>query len=52
MTFRYGVIYSDTGTTSTSPLIGYIDFGEDVSVTDDTLTINFDADGIFEDVVA
>lgn len=52
LTFRYAVIYLDTGTESTSPLIGYIDFGEDITHTDGSLTLNFDADGIYKDVIA
>ncbi len=27
--FRYGIVYLDTGTPSTSPLVGYINFGTD-----------------------
>ena len=40
-TFRYAVIYKDTGSAATSPLIGYIDFGADQSASG-TFTINFD----------
>lgn len=32
ITARYAVIYKSTGTASTSPLIGFIDFGTDRSV--------------------
>lgn len=32
ITARYAIIYKSTGTASTSPLIGYIDFGVDRSV--------------------
>lgn len=40
--FRYAVIFKDTGSAATSPLIGYIDFGSDQSITSGTFTINFD----------
>jgi hypothetical protein len=46
-TARYAVIYDDTpGTTATKPLIGYIDFGEDQSPSNGTLSITFDSAGI------
>lgn len=32
-TFRYAVIYKDTGTPSSSPLIGYVDFGASQVIT-------------------
>lgn len=40
---RYGIIYKDTGTDATSPLMGYIDFGENKSVTAGTFTIQWHA---------
>lgn len=40
---RYGIVYKDTGTDATSPLIGYIDFGENKSVTAGTFTIQWHA---------
>lgn len=46
LTARYAVIYKDTGTASTSPLLWYIDFGADVSTTAGTFLITFDAAGI------
>ena len=42
-TFRYAFIFKDTGVAATSPLIGYIDFGGDETVTIGTVTITFDA---------
>ena len=45
-TTRYGVIYKDTGTASTSPLIAYIDFGSDQSPSDQSFNINWNASGI------
>lgn len=48
--FRYGVIYKDTGTGSTSPLIAYVDFASDQTITTgNTGTIVWDAtDGVFK----
>ena len=46
-TARYAIIYKDTGTPSTSPLIGYVDFGADVSPTASDMTIQWNASGIF-----
>lgn len=48
ITARYAVIYKSTGTASTSPLIAYIDFGEDESSSSSTFEIQFNADGIFK----
>jgi hypothetical protein len=45
-TFRYAVIYKSTGTASTSPLIAYVDFGEDVGATGTDYTIEWNAGGI------
>lgn len=42
---RYGVLYKSTGTPSTSPLIGYIDFGSTYSLSSGTLTITWSANG-------
>jgi len=47
ITARYAIVYKDTGTASTSPLIGYINFGGDVSSTSSDLTIQWNASGIF-----
>jgi hypothetical protein len=43
---RYAVIYKDTGSTATSPLIGYIDFGADYGNVAGTLSIEWSASGI------
>jgi len=40
-TFRYAVLYDDTGNDATSPLIAYFDFGDDVILEISTFTINF-----------
>lgn len=46
ITARYAVIYKATGVNSTSTLIGYVDFGEDVSATAGTFTIQWNASGV------
>ena len=46
ITARYAVIYVDTGTPSTSALIAYIDFGEDISSSSSNFVITFNASGI------
>jgi hypothetical protein len=45
-TARYAVIYKSTGTASTSPLVAYINFGEDLSVANGTFTITWNAEGV------
>lgn len=53
LTARYAVFYKSTGTASTSPLIGYIDFGTNVSSTGGSFSITLDAtDGAFKAVVS
>jgi hypothetical protein len=48
-TTRYAVVYKDTGTGSTSPLIGYVDFGGDETVSSGTFTITWDVtDGVMK----
>ena len=42
-TFRYMVFYVDTGTDATSPLLTYVDFGADQSVS--TATFTYDLPG-------
>ena len=44
---RYAVIYKNTGTASTSPVICYIDFGTALTFTNGTLSIVFPTNGIF-----
>lgn len=46
ITARYAVIYKDTGTPSTSPLIGYIDFGSDQESDSGDFTIEWATEGI------
>jgi hypothetical protein len=45
ITARYAIIYKSTGTDSTSPLIGYIDFGADQGVVGVDLKIALNAEG-------
>jgi hypothetical protein len=50
---RYAVIYKSTGTSSTSALLGWVDFGGDQSVTAATLAIQWDStDGVLRCVVS
>jgi hypothetical protein len=46
-TARYAVVYYSTGTSSTSPLIMYVDFGGDQTVNAGTFTIQWNAAGLF-----
>lgn len=46
LTARGAVVYKDTGTAATSPLIRYIDFGSNQSSLASTFTVVFDAEGI------
>jgi len=52
LTARYAVIYYDTGTAATSPIIGIINFGADVSSTAANFTITWNASGIFTFTIA
>lgn len=45
MTARRAVIFKDTGNQATSPLLGWVDFGSDLSSTDAGFAINFDKVG-------
>lgn len=44
--FRIGTIYKDTGTASTSPILGWITFDSDQSVSNGTFTIDTDPTGV------
>lgn len=46
ITARYAVIYKDTGTPSTSPIICIIDFGEDKTSVSGDFTIQWASEGI------
>lgn len=52
VTARYAVIYKSTGTASTSPLIGYVDFGSNQSSSSGTFSIAWNASGIFATTVS
>lgn len=47
-TCRYSATYKDTGTGTTSPLMGYVNFGGDQSVSSGTFTIQWDATGVLK----
>lgn len=46
VSFRYAVMYKDTGDATTSTLIGYADYGSSTTLDDDNLTVSFSDDGI------
>jgi hypothetical protein len=47
LTWRYAIVYKSTGTASTSPVWGYVDFGGDESVVSGTAELDWDTtDGI------
>jgi hypothetical protein len=52
VTARYLVVYIDTGTDSTSPLIGYVDFGSDRTATGGTFVYTVPAAGLITDSVS
>lgn len=45
-TYRYAIIYKEGASAATSPLIGYIDFSTDQTVTNGTATIPWLSEGI------
>ena len=53
LTARYAVIYKDTGEAGTSPLLAYVDFGENKEVASGTFKIEWDStDGVLRIVAA
>jgi len=48
ITARFAVIYKDTGTPTTSPVIGYFDFEADKSSDAGNFTLEWNASGIFD----
>jgi hypothetical protein len=52
ITARYAVIYDSTGTSTTSALLGYVDFGADQSSSSGNFTITWDANGILKITVS
>lgn len=47
ITAAYAIIYKDSGTDSTSPLLGYVDFGGNVSSASADYKVIWNANGIF-----
>lgn len=47
ITARYAIFYVSTGTDGTSPLIGYINFGENKSSSNTEFKITIDSAGLF-----
>lgn len=43
---RYAIVYKSTGTPATSPLIQYIDLGQDYTSSNGTLEIQWNSEGI------
>lgn len=52
ITARFAVVYKSTGTASTSPLLGYVNFGSDQSEAAGTFTITWDATGVLKTTAA
>jgi hypothetical protein len=52
ITARYAIVYYNTGLAATSPLICYVDFGEDQVAIGGTFTITWSADGVASMTVA
>ena len=46
-TFRYAAVYVATGNSATSRLIGYVNFGADITIVSGTVTIPWAATGLF-----
>ncbi len=51
-TARIAVTYKSTGTSSTSHLMGFVNFGGDQTVSTGTFTIQWDATGVLKAVAA
>jgi hypothetical protein len=46
--FRYPIVYNDTPTSPADPLVGYLDYGSSITVTNgNTFTFDVGANGIF-----
>lgn len=47
--FRYPILYDDTPTSPADPLVGYLDYGTAITITDlNSFTIDVGASGIFQ----
>jgi hypothetical protein len=52
-TCRFAIVYKSTGTAATSPLLGYVDFGGDETVSSGTFTVQWDnTDGVLRIVIS
>jgi hypothetical protein len=47
-TARFAVVYKSTGVAGTSPLMGYVNFGGDQTVSTGNFTIQWDATGVLK----
>lgn len=45
---RYAVLYKDTGDAATSPIFGFVNFGENKSLTNGTFTLTVSATGLMQ----
>lgn len=48
ITAKYAIVYMDSGTAATSPLLGYADFGQNVASSNGNFTITWDSTGILK----
>lgn len=46
-TVRYAVVYGNTGSAATDPLLGYIDFEENIDLTSQGINLAWPSTGIF-----
>jgi hypothetical protein len=51
-TARYAVVYKEEAEGAISPLLGYVDFGADVTVASGEIKLEWDADGVLRHVVS
>lgn len=51
-TARIAVVFKNTGTNATSPLMGFVNFGADQTVASGTFTIQWDATGVLKDLAS
>jgi len=47
ITARYAIVYKSTGTASTSPLMGWVDFVSDVSTSNQDFRIVWNSNGLY-----
>lgn len=48
LTAAAAIVYKDTGSAASSPLLAYFDFGQDETATDGDFTIEWNAEGILQ----